>query len=112
MTDLAGAIEALDPAHHAHVAALLVDIVAARELLAKLTPREADVLDCMTRGMPNKEIARTLGISPRTVEIHRVRAARTLGVRRSAEVIRIAVLGGRIAPPFDGTASENHRRAG
>ena len=39
--------------------------------LQALTPRERDVLDGLAQGLPNKTIAYDLGISPRTVEIHR-----------------------------------------
>jgi len=39
--------------------------------LDSCTPRERDVLRLLAKGLPNKGIAETLGISPRTVEIHR-----------------------------------------
>lgn len=42
-----------------------------RERVALCTPREHDVMRLLVRGLPNKGIAETLGISPRTVEIHR-----------------------------------------
>jgi two-component system, LuxR family, response regulator FixJ len=40
---------------------------------ASLTPREREVMDYVVVGQTSKEIARTLGVSPRTVEIHRTR---------------------------------------
>ena len=58
--------------------------------LKALTPRERDVLDGLVRGLPNKTIAYDLGISPRTVEIHRANLMTKLNVRSLSEVLRIA----------------------
>jgi two-component system response regulator FixJ len=58
--------------------------------LQALTPRERDVLDGLARGLPNKSIAFDLGISPRTVEIHRANLMTKLGVRSLSEALRIA----------------------
>jgi two-component system response regulator FixJ len=58
--------------------------------LQALTPRERDVLDGLAQGLPNKTIAYDLGISPRTVEIHRANLMTKLGVRSLSEVLRIA----------------------
>ena len=55
-----------------------------------LTGRERDVLDGLARGLPNKTIAYDLGISPRTVEIHRANLMSKLGVRSLSEALRIA----------------------
>ncbi|HEX8842675.1 MAG TPA: response regulator FixJ [Sphingomicrobium sp.] len=55
-----------------------------------LTPREREVLDGLARGLPNKTIAYDLGISPRTVEIHRANVMSKLGVRSLSEALRIA----------------------
>jgi two-component system response regulator FixJ len=58
--------------------------------LHALTPREREVLDGLAKGLPNKTIAYDLGISPRTVEIHRANVMTKLGVRSLSEALRIA----------------------
>ena len=58
--------------------------------LQALTPREREVLDGLAQGLPNKTIAYDLGISPRTVEIHRANLMTKLGVRSLSEALRIA----------------------
>ena len=58
--------------------------------LQALTPRERDVLEGLAQGLPNKTIAYDLGISPRTVEIHRANLMTKLGVRSLSEALRIA----------------------
>ena len=61
------------------------------EKLARLTEREREVLDQAVKGMHAKEIAAVLGISPRTVEVHRTRIMEKLEVRNIAELVRFAV---------------------
>ncbi|UOR14324.1 response regulator transcription factor [Qipengyuania aquimaris] len=61
----------------------------ARVCLAKLTPREREVLELVVAGESNKQIARDLGISHRTVELHRSSIMSKLGADRAAEVIRL-----------------------
>jgi len=56
-----------------------------------LTPREREVLELIVDGQSNKEAGRLLGISPRTVEIHRARAMEKLGARNTAEMVRLAL---------------------
>jgi len=58
--------------------------------LQALTPRERDVLEGLAQGLPNKTIAYDLGISPRTVEIHRANLMTKLDVRSLSEALRIA----------------------
>lgn len=58
--------------------------------LQSLTPREREVLDGLAQGLPNKTIAYDLGISPRTVEIHRANLMTKLEVRSLSEALRIA----------------------
>jgi two-component system, LuxR family, response regulator FixJ len=64
----------------------------AAERIATLSPRERQVLNGLVAGRPNKVIAHDLGISVRTVEVHRARMLERLGTRRLAEAIRLAVL--------------------
>ena len=58
--------------------------------LQALTGRERDVLEGLAQGLPNKTIAYDLGISPRTVEIHRANLMTKLQVRSLSEALRIA----------------------
>lgn len=58
--------------------------------LQALTAREGEVLDGLAKGLPNKTIAFDLGISPRTVEIHRANLMTKLGVKSLSEALRIA----------------------
>jgi len=60
--------------------------------IARLSRREREVLDALVAGRPNKVIAFDLGISVRTVEVHRARMMERLGVRQLAEAVRLAVL--------------------
>lgn len=62
----------------------------ARAQLNALTPRERDVLDGLVEGHSNKVIAYELGISPRTVEIHRANLMAKLAVSSLSEALRIA----------------------
>jgi two-component system response regulator FixJ len=66
----------------------------ARVRLNGLTPREHDVLRGLVRGYPNKTIAFDLGISPRTVEIHRANLMTKLEVASLSEALRIAFAAG------------------
>jgi two-component system response regulator FixJ len=68
------------------------DTTEAAQRIALLSPREREVLDALVAGRPNKVIASDLGISVRTVEVHRARMMERLGVRQFAEAIRLAVM--------------------
>lgn len=59
--------------------------------ITSLSPRERQVLELLTAGKSNKEIARDLGLSSRTVEVHRARLMVHLGVGSLAEAVRLAV---------------------
>ena len=54
-----------------------------------LTPREREVLDLMTQGKQNKAIANDLGVSPRTIEIHRARVMEKMNAGSVAELVRM-----------------------
>jgi two-component system response regulator FixJ len=64
-----------------------------------LTPRENDVLVGLVRGQPNKITAYELGISTRTVEVHRANLMHKLDVRSLSDVLRIAFAAGVDAEP-------------
>ncbi len=66
--------------------------------LKALTPREQDVLRGLVDGLPNKTIGYDLGISPRTVEIHRAHLMEKLSVRSLADALRIAFAAGWAEP--------------
>lgn len=64
---------------------------AVAEKLARLTPREREVLGHAAKGLHAKEIAAALGISARTVEVHKMRIMEKLEVRNIGELVRFAL---------------------
>ena len=62
----------------------------ARERVALLTPRERQVLDQVIEGRLNKQIAAALGISEKTVKVHRSRVMEKTAARSTAELVRLA----------------------
>lgn len=66
-------------------------IADAKRAIAALTPRQRDVLRGVLRGDSSKQIAHDLGISPRTVEIHRSSMLGRLGARTTADAVRIGI---------------------
>ena len=67
---------------------------AVRHRFDSLTPREREVMERMVEGLPNKLIAHVLGMSPRTVEIHRGRVMQKTGAGSLAQLVRLAIRAG------------------
>lgn len=68
-----------------------------------LTARERDVLSQIAKGASNKEAGRLLGISPRTIEVHRARIMDKLGARNAVDLMRIVLMSAR-APQISSLA--------
>jgi FixJ family two-component response regulator len=64
---------------------------AVRERIAALTTREREVLELLTQGLANKQIAYALDLGEKTIETHRAKLMRKLGVRSVAELVRLAL---------------------
>lgn len=62
------------------------------ECYNQLTPREKEVMHCVVAGQANKVIAMDLGVSQRTVEIHRARVMEKMKARSLADLVRMAML--------------------
>jgi two-component system, LuxR family, response regulator FixJ len=62
-----------------------------RTRLESLTPREREVLELMTRGRPNKLMAADLGLSQRTIEIHRARVMEKMNASSLAQLVRMTL---------------------
>lgn len=105
----AGALDFLEKPYEADVLMQVIDnafarleenshetarLSAAEAKIAKLSPRETDVLKGLIEGRSNKIIAYELDISPRTVEIYRANLMEKLEVRSLSEALRIAFAAG------------------
>ena len=64
---------------------------AIRERLVSLTPREREILDLVTSGKANKVMAAQLGVSQRTVEIHRAHVMEKMGAKSVAQLVRMVM---------------------
>jgi len=62
------------------------------DLLRELTPREREVMELVVTGQHNRDIGPALGISVRTVEVHKARLMSKLGVDNVADLVRISML--------------------
>ncbi len=60
-------------------------------LFASLTPREHEVLDLVVEGMSNKAIANSLGLSAKTVEVHRAKVMEKMHARSVADLVKMAM---------------------
>jgi len=64
--------------------------------MEELTPREHEVMDLVTAGKSNKDMATALGVSAKTVEAHRAKVMDKMRATSLAELVRMALLAGRI----------------
>ena len=71
--------------------AVLDERAAIRQRLESLTPREREVLDMVASGKPNKIMASDLGVSQRTIEIHRARVMEKMGATSLAQLVRMVM---------------------
>jgi FixJ family two-component response regulator len=67
-------------------------IIALRDKFATLTPREQEVMACVTGGLLNKQVAAAIGITENTVKVHRGNVTRKMGAKSFAELVRMADL--------------------
>jgi len=63
----------------------------AQQLVSQLTAREHEIMNVLVTGNTNKEIARELNISPRTVEVHRANIMRKLEANNLSDLVRLAL---------------------
>ena len=68
------------------------EVADAARRIASLSPREREVLDGLMDGHSNKVIAYNLGLSVRTVEVHRARMMDRLGMRQLAQALRLRIM--------------------
>ncbi|MFK8068953.1 MAG: response regulator transcription factor [Gammaproteobacteria bacterium] len=68
-----------------------INTLRAKEMITKLTPREHEVMEGMVDGFRNKQIAYNMGISIRTVELHRVHVMEKFEAKSLADVLKIAI---------------------
>lgn len=69
----------------------ITDIAALQERYRLLSEREAQVMAAVVSGLPNKTVAYDLGISPRTVEVHRANIMAKMQARSLPELVRMAI---------------------
>ncbi|MBI5107811.1 MAG: response regulator transcription factor [Rhodocyclales bacterium] len=62
-----------------------------RTLFASLTPRESEVLDLVVEGLSNKAVANALGLSAKTVEVHRAKVMEKMHARSVSDLVKMAM---------------------
>ena len=62
-----------------------------RALFASLTPRESEVLELVVEGLSNKAVANTLGLSAKTVEVHRAKVMEKMHARSLSDLVKMAM---------------------
>lgn len=87
----AGAETVIGKSNLRGLAKAIDEAIEAREPLRRLTPRQIQVMRLATQGYRTREIARTLGLSEKTVEHHRHQLMRRLGLDSYADLVRYAV---------------------
>ncbi|MXO64095.1 response regulator transcription factor [Qipengyuania oceanensis] len=91
--DLADALKAVILEYERR-SAVAEQITAAKRAVTKLSRREAEVLSGLVSGASNKEMAVDLGLSHRTIEIHRANALKKMGARSTVDAVRIGMFAG------------------
>jgi len=82
---------ALARSEHALETVDALDSIDLRSRLESLTPREREVMALVVEGRPNKVIATRLGLSTRTVEVHRAKSMEKMGASSLADLVRMAI---------------------
>jgi two-component system response regulator FixJ len=82
---------ALARSEHALKTEVALDTIDLRSRLDSLTPREREVMALVVEGRPNKVIATRLGLSTRTVEVHRAKTMEKMGAASLADLVRMAI---------------------
>lgn len=96
--EIIAAIEAIASGGTFYSAEIAQRLIADKSTDNELTPRESQVLYKMAQGMNNKEMARDLDISVRTVETHRLSIRRKLNIDKPAALVKYAIDHGIISP--------------
>ena len=89
--EIIAAIEAITSGGTFYSAEIAQRLIADRNTDNELTPRESQVLSKMAQGLNNKEMARELDISVRTVETHRLSIRRKLNIDKPAALVKYAL---------------------
>ena len=84
----------LSPGISDHLVHAILDEDAVENALSALTRRERDVLRLVAEGHSSPEIARELGVSPKTIETHRARLMSKLGIHKTSKLVRFAIEAG------------------